>query len=272
MKYINSHYSIFDTCSFQFNTNGYFYNGEGKISLPTETTKLYASMEIDIKGNNCYPFSIYFSDGAYNTAKASTVQLYYNYNKSTLSLYTNDTSRITTSAPSGWHKIYLAIDTVAGTVDFYVDGDKAGTFDGYVKTGVKAINAKLFAAVNNNGSNYQLKFRNVIISDQFFPPNETIIEVPATITNNGFSHDSLYSTETENCTLQATPDLSVLNNYKVTGCNVTMGTTVLGDTIKNIKCDMGTYSKMKEIPATGYGMYFDELPTNISNITMTSKK
>lgn len=273
MKYINKHYSLFNTCTFQFNTaNGYMYNGSGKISLPAETTKLYASMEIDMKGNNSYPFQVYFSDGAYSTIKASTVQLYYNYNKSTLSLYTNDTNRITTPAPSGWHKVYLAIDTVAGTVDFYIDGDKAGTYDGYVKTGVKAINAKLLAAVNNNGSSYQLKFRNVIISDQFFPINETIIEVPTTVTANGFSHDSLYSTETENCTLTVKPDLSVLDGYKVTGCNVTMGTTVLGDTIKHIKCDMGSYSDTKEIPATGYGMYFDELPTNISNITMTSKK
>ena len=78
--------------------------------------------------------------------------------------------------------------------------------------------------------------------------------------------------EAENNTLKLQPDLSVLNNYKVTGCNVGVGTTVLGDTIQHIKLDMGNYSNTKKIPATGKGMYFDNLPTNITNITMTAKK
>ena len=251
------------------------YNGEGKLSLPAETTKLYASMEIDIRGDSCWFFQVYFSDAAYNTVKASTVQLYYNYAKGTICLCTNDATKLSVPAPNGWHKVYLVIDSVAGTIDFYVDGDKIGTCTDYVKTSVKAISAKFRAGINNNGSNYQLKIKNIIISDQYSPINETIIEVPATVTNNGFSYDSntnKYSTETEDSTLQAKPDLSVLNGYKVTACNVGMGTTVLGDTIKNIQCDMGTYSNTREIPATGKGMYFDGLPTSINNITITAKK
>ena len=106
--------------------------------------------------------------------------------------------------------------------------------------------------------------------------NESIILVPATVTADGFSFNSsnnLYSTETENSTLQVTPDLSVLNGYKVTAVNVGMGSTVLGDTIKNVKLDVGSYSKTQEIPTTGNGMYFDGLPTtNINKITVTTKK
>ena len=101
------------------------------------------------------------------------------------------------------------------------------------------------------------------------------MEVPTTVNNTGFTYDSSknqYSTETENSTLQVTPDLSVLDGYKVTGCNVGMGTTILGDTIKNIQCDMGSYSKTKEIPATERGMYFEGLPTKLSKITITAKK
>ena len=172
-----------------------------------------------------------------------------------------------------WHKVYLVIDSVAGTIDFFFDGDKVGTYDGYVKTGVKAISCKI--KLGYYSDSYYTKARNIIISDQYFPPNETVIVVPATVTNNGFSYDSnsgLYSTETENNTLKLQPDLSVLNGYKVTGCNVGMGTTELGDTIKNIKCDMGSYSDTKDIPATGKGMYFDNLPTSINNITVTAKK
>ena len=284
MKYINTNYSLFDTNTFSkffsdTDKGGGFTNGEGKITLPAETTKLYVSMELYTTTNtlsscDCYPLQIYFSDGAYNTSKTSTVHLYVNASGRLLELHTNSTKRMSVSYPVGmWHKVYLAIDTVAGTIDFFFNGDKIGTYDGYVKTGVKAINSKLKLGYYDN--NYYTKAKNIIISDQYFPLNETVIKVPATVTNNGFSYDSssgLYSTETENSTIQATPDLSVLNGYKVTACNVGMGTTVLGDTIKNIQCDMGNYSNTREIPATGKGMYFDGLPTSINNITITAKK
>ena len=193
--------------------------------------------------------------------------------KSLIYLKTNDITRLQTPYTiKNWHKVYLAIDTVAGTIDFYLDGDKVGTYTEHVKTGVKAISCKIKLAKNNS---IYTKARNIIISDQYFPKNEEIIFVPATITNNGFNYDSnsnMYSTEAENSTLQLTPDLSVLDGYRVTAVNVGMGTTTLGDTIKNIKCDMGSYSKTQEIPATGKGMYFDDLPTDIKNITITAKK
>lgn len=278
MKYINTHYSLFDTCSFQFNgTNGYFYNGEAKLTLPAENTKLYVSMEI-YPANicTCWPIQIYMSDGTYNTVNNSTVQLYYYYDRQLLKLCTNDTERIQTpiNGTYRWHKVYLVIDSVVGTVDFFLDGDKVGTYSSYVKTGVKAVSCKIKTNTDSS-DDFRFRIRNIIISDQYFPPNESIIVVPATVENNGFNYDEgtgLYSTETENSTLQVTPDLSVLNDYRVTGCNVAMGTTVLGDTIKNIQCDMESYSDTREVPATNKGMYFDGLPTNISNITVTAKK
>ena len=285
MKYINTRYSIFDSSNFQnyftdSNNGGGFTHGEGKITLPAETTKLYVSMELwsNQNGSNndpsCWPIQIYFSDGTYNTVKESTVQLHVLPYNGKIYLKTNNAERLQTPwTNQQWHKVYLAIDSVAGTVDFYIDGDKVGTYTDYVKTGVKAINCKI--KLSYISSTIYTKARNIIISDQYFPRNEEIILVPATVTADGFSYDSNtneYSTETENSTLQVKPDLSVLNGYKVTGCNVGMGTTKLGDTIKNIKCDMGTYSNTREIPATGQGMYFDELPTSITNITMTAKK
>ena len=284
MKYINTNMSLFDTCDFNkffsdTDKGGGFTNGEGKLILPAETTKLYVSMELYTTTNtlsscDCYPLQIYFSDGEYNTIKPSTLHLYVKASNRSVELHTNNTKRMSTPYTLGiWHKVYLAIDTVAGTIDFYIDGDKVGTYDGYVKTGVKAINSKL--KLGYYDGNYYTKARNIIIADQYFPLNETVIKVPANITNNGFSYDSnsgLYSTEAENNTLKLQPDLSVLNNYKVTGCNVGVGTTVLGDTIQHIKLDMGNYSNTKEIPTTGKGMYFDNLPTNISNITITARK
>lgn len=284
MKYINTRLSLFDTCSFKnyfgdANNGGGFTNGEGKISLPAETTKLYVSMELYTTTNilsscDCWPLQIYFSDGAYNTIKMSTIQIYVGASNYFIELYTNDTKRMRTPYTLGiWHKVYLVIDSVAGTIDFFFDGDKVGTYDGYVKTGVKAISCKIKLGYYNNS--YYTKARNIIISDQYFPPNEEVTEIPTTITSDGWegSGDE-YSTETENSTLMIeSADLSeVLNGYKVTACNVGMGTTGLGDTIKNIKCDMGNYSNTKEIPATGKGMYFDGLPTSINNITITAKK
>ena len=277
MKYINTHMGLFETHSFASWLTDGFTDGEGKINLPAESTKLYFSMELcstsSYSSASCWPAQIYFSDGAYNTVKASTVQLNVYADKSLIYLKTNDITRLQTPYTiNNWHKVYLAIDTVAGTIDFYLDGDKVGTYTEHVKTGVKAINCKIKLAKN---SSIYTKARNIIISDQYFPINETVIKVPATVTNSGFSYDSnseLYSTETENSTLQVKPDLSVLNGYKVTAVNVGMGTTTLGDTIKNLQCDMGSYSKTQEIPATGQGMYFDDLPTSINNITVTAKK
>lgn len=285
MKYINSKYSLFDDHDLSFyndsNGGGYFYNGRAKITIPAETTKLYVSLELYPKNiSSAWVIQVYMSDGAYNTSKNSTVQVYYNYNNSgnygILHLRTNDTNRLQTPiTKEKWNKIYLAIDSQAGTVDFYLNGDKVGTYTGYVKTGVKAISAKIDCD-KQSGSSYQTRMRNIIISDQYFPINESIIMIPATVTNNGFefnNSNNLYSTETENSTLQVTPDLSVLNGYKVTAVNVGMGSTELGDTIKNVKLDMGAYSKTKEIPATGNGMYFDGLPTtNINKFTVTATK
>lgn len=283
MKYINSHYSLFDTSNFQnyfadTNNGGGFTNGEGKITLPAETTKLYVSMELWSNQNGsysdpqCWPLQIFFSDGAYNKFDVlSCVQLNVLPYEGKLYLKTKSTERLQTAWANGiWHKIYLAVDSVAGTIDFYLDGDKVGTYTNYVKTGVKAISAKVKLTYYSDA--YCTKARNIIISDQYFPMSETIIVVPATITNNGFSYDSnsgYYSTEAENSTLQLKPDLSVLNGYRVTACNVFPVTQTQGDTIKNLQCDMGDYSKTNEIRQ---GMYFDGLPTNITNITMTAKK
>lgn len=281
MKYINTTYKLFDSCDFtryfsETSKGGGFCGGEGKISIPAETAKLYVSMELYTEGtssSSCWPIQVYFSDGEYNTAKLSTVQLYLDANNGILYLETNNVKRLNTPFSSKtWHKVYLAVDTTAGTIDYYVDGAKVGTYTDYVKTGVKATSCKI--KLQNAASSLYTKAKNIIISDEYFPLNESVMEVPATVTANGFSYDSnngLYSTETENSTLQLTPDLSVLNDYKITGCNVGMGETVLGDTIKNIKCSMGTYSNTREIPATGKGMYFDGLPKNITDITITAK-
>ena len=268
---------LFESYSFTSWLTDGFTGGEGKINLPAESTKLYFSIELcstsSYSSASCWPVQIYFSDGAYNTVKASTVQLYVETQNSLIYLRTNNTTCLQTPYTTNeWHKVYLVIDTVAGKIDFYLDGDKVGTYDGYVKTGVKAISCKIKLAKN---SSMYTKARNIIISDQYFPKNEEIIFVPATVTNSGFSYDSnseMYSTEAENNTLQVKPDLSILNGYKVTAVNVSIGTTELGDTIKNLQCDMGTYSNTKEIPATGKGMYFEGLPTSINNITVTAKK
>ena len=213
MKYINTRYGLFETHSFQTfyddsNNGGGFTGGEGKISLPAETTKLYMSFELYTTGtssSSCWPVQIYFSDGDYNTVKASTVQiqLQCTYSDNTVYLKTNNTERYkATLDTKRWYRIYLAIDTTAGTVDFYIDGDKVGTYTEHVKTGVKAISCKI--KLINASSNLYTKMRNIIISDQYFPQNEEIIYVPATITNSGFSYDSnsgYYSTEAENSTL-----------------------------------------------------------------------
>ena len=281
MKYINTNYSLFDSCDFNryFNNTdngGGFCGGEGKISLPAETTKLYVSMELYTGGtssSSCWPIHIYFSDTSYDTVAPSTVQLYLDAGNNILYLETNSIKRLNTPfSRKQWHKVYLAVDTTAGTIDYYVDGDKIGTFSDYVKTGVKAINCKI--KLINAASSLYTKAKNIIISDEYFPLNETVIEVPVTVTNSGFTYDNnsgLYSTEAANSTLQVKPDLSGLSDYKITGCNVAMGTTVLGDIIQHLKCDMGNYSSTREIPATGRGMYFDSLPKNISNITLTAK-
>ena len=256
-----------------------FGDGEAKINLNAKKTKLYVAFEIQTDNTSYsyldgYPLQIYMNDTDYGVKNQSTVQFYMkpSANCITLDVNGNEYYRYSRIEPNIWYRIYLVIDTVAGTIDLYLNGGKIYTLTKYVKTGVKAASAKIIC---KHWNNYYVTIKNLIISDEYFPPNETIIEVPATITNNGFNYDSSkneYSTEAENSTLQATPDLSVLDGYKITACNVGMGSTVLGDTIKNIKCDMGSYSDTKEIPATGYGMYFDELPTNISNITMTAKK
>ena len=60
-----------------------------------------------------------------------------------------------------WHKVYLVIDSVAGTIDFYIDGDKVGTYTSYVKTGVKAISAKL-RTNNDSNDNYRFRIRNIM--------------------------------------------------------------------------------------------------------------
>ena len=278
MKYINPKYSLFDSCNFTWladtDNGGGFTGGDGKISIPAENTKLYVSFELYTTGtssSNCWPLQIYFSDGAYNSISASTVQIQLDAGNNVLYLKTNNAERLHIPfVTKKWHKIYISIDSVAGTIDLYLDGDKVGTYDGYVKTGVRAINAKI-RLIRVNSSLYT-KMKNIIISDHFFPLNEEIIVVPATISAGDRNlSDGYYSTDEENSALTVVPDTSVLDGYKVTACNIGMGTTMLGDNIKHLKLESGDFSVTQEIPATGFGMYI-EGSTDIGNITITSQK
>ena len=277
MKYINTKYSLFDSCIFTWladtDNGGGFTGGEGKLSLPAETTKLYVSFELYTTGtssSNCWPVQIYFSDGAYNSISASTVQIHADMGNGNLLLKTNNTERLAIPFTAQiWHKVYLAVDSVAGTIDFYLDGDKVGTYTGYVKTGVKAISAKI--KLQKYGT-LHTKARNFIISDQYFPLNEEVITVPATIAADGWSVSSgTYSTDTEGATLTVTPDASVLDGYNVTACNIGMGAVTLGNTIKNLELKAGDYTTTKEIPATNGGMWIDGF-ADVKTTTITAKK
>lgn len=277
MKYINSKYGLFDTDNFMYlsdtNNGGGFTSGEGKLTLPAATTKLYISFELWSDGVSqvaCWPLQVYFSDGSYNTVKASTVHIHADMGNGNLILKTNNTERLAIPFTAQiWHKVYLAVDSVAGTIDFYLDGDKVGTYTGYVKTGVKAISAKI--KLFKYGT-LCTKARNFIISDQYFPLNEEVITVPATIATDGWSASGgMYSTDTEGATLTVTPDTSVLNGYKVTACNIGIGTTTLGNTIKNLELKAGDYTTTKEIPSTNGGMWIDGF-SDVETTTITAKK
>ena len=286
MKYINSHYGLFDMTSNMEYVNTTinkvkypcFGGGEAKINLNADNTKLYVAFDIQMDSTysymNGFPIQIYMSDGKYNEVIKSTVQVWLKASENFLALnsMSNDVYKYSRFETNTWYRVYLVADSVAGTIDLYVNGNKIYTYTDYVKTGVKAITAKVICKKYNG---YYVTMKNLIISDEYFPPNETIIEVPATVTADGWHYDSsknLYSTETENATLTVTPDLSVLDGYKVTACNVGAGETVLGDTIKKLQLDMGTYSETREIPFTGKGKYWDGLPTNIKRFTVKAKK
>lgn len=286
MKYINSHYLIFDMASNMraltktINNEKYpnFGGGDAKININAETTKLYVAFDIQFDSTysymDGYAIQIYMDDGVYDKAISSTVQFYLKPSQNYATLDVNGKEYYKTGRwyTDTWYRVYLVIDSVAGTVDLYLNGDKIYTCADYVKTGVKAKSAKIMCKQYNG---YYVTMKDVIISDLYFPPNEAIIEVPATVTADGWHYDSsknLYSTETENATLTVIPDLSVLDGYKVTACNVGAGETVLGDAIKNLQLDMGTYSETREIPFTGKGKYWDGLPTNIKQFTVKAKK
>lgn len=281
MKYINSKYSLFDSASsftyFDDSDNGGGFTstgGEAKITLPAETSKLYVSFELYTSGTSfasCWPFQIYFSDGSYNTVKASTVHIHADMGNGNLLLKTNNAERLAIPFTAQiWHKVYLAVDSVAGTIDFYLDGEKVGTYTEYVKTGVKAISAKL--KPYKAASSLYTKIKNIIISDQYFPLNEEVITVPATIAADGWSvSGGTYSTDTEGATLTVTPDASILDGYKVTACNIGIGTATLGDTIKNLELKAGDYTTTKEIPSTNGGMWIDGF-TDVKTTTITAKK
>ena len=277
MKYINSKYGLFDTDNFMYLSDtahgGGFTSGEGKLTLPATTTKLYISFELWTDGAqqvSCWPLQVYFSDGSYNTVKASTAQIHADTGNGNLLLKTNDTERLAIPFTAQiWHKVYLAVDSVAGTIDFYLDGDKVGTYTEYVKTGVKAISAKI--KLQKYGT-LHTKARNFIISDQYFPLNEEVITVPATIAADGWSvSGGTYSTDTEGATLTVAPDTSILNGYKVTACNIGIGTATLGDTIKNLELKAGDYTTTREIPATNGGMWIDGF-ADVKTTTITAKK
>ncbi|ORT99651.1 hypothetical protein D081_1801 [Anaerovibrio sp. JC8] len=286
MKYMNTSYMLFDMASNMksltktLNSIKYpcFGGGDAKINLNAENTKLYVAFEVQYDYNTLYldgyPMQIFMDDGGYGIVKPSTVQFYLkpSGNYMTLNINGKEIYKTPRTTENTWYRVYLVVDSVAGIVDLYLNGDKIYSYTSYVKTGVKATGVRLVLQKYNS---YYVTMKNLIISDEYFPPNEEIVELPATVTADGWTYDSSsnkYSTEQENSTLTVTPDMTVLDGYKVTACNVGAGSTVLGDTIKNIKCDVGTYSNTKEIPSTGIGMYFDNLPTNISNITITAKK
>ena len=88
MKYINTHYSLFDMASnMRYVTTTInnvkspcFGGGEAKINLNAETTKLYIAFDIQYDSTYAYmdgyPIQVFFSDGGFGIVKPSTIQFY----------------------------------------------------------------------------------------------------------------------------------------------------------------------------------------------------
>ena len=173
-----------------------------------------------------------------------------------------------------FYKLYITADTQKGEVKFYIDGELAYTYSDFIKNSatLTSFRVRLYGWSKDQCT----RMKNLIVSDKFFPWNETLVILDKNIDKGSWSVDSNgnYSTDEEGAQMTIKPtSLKAGDGMEISDINLLMPSTTAGTEITKIQVDCGKYNNVVDLSTKGQGKWCMCVPTTPNDaITITAKK
>lgn len=189
MKYINTALPNFDAVEGQWDYSGGEMKslGDGTAIGIVNISADKVFVKLDWKSFSSYRVSgsllgVYLENNNY-------VNVYHDGSYGNLSIRVNNNAlshKYDYSTSKAWRHIFLIVDTVAGTVDFYLDKYFKERITNDKIKGSKVSCCKFYLRREN--TTYS-SMRNLIVSDERVSLNETLYELPLNMISNTFEMD-----------------------------------------------------------------------------------
>lgn len=274
MKYINPYYPWFTSIGnmkYSGSKDGCLAaDGWGIVVLDEDTgthMKMSFDMMITASYMNEYTAGFYFK--SVRDKAVDDVFLYVN-NSNYMEIRLANKNVLTTSFKVSrgiWYHVFLDVDTVAGCITVYVDGNKIGEYTDYVKTGAMAKDFRFYL----NSSYYKMK--NMIVTDGELSINETIMEVETSVESCEWNEaQDGYSTEDIGKKIVLKPARTKIDGYTITAAGIVWENALGSDNVPSVNISMGQKSKKVQLPSGNShnaGACFDRVVA-LENIVVTS--
>lgn len=274
MKYINPYYPWFDsvgTVHASGSKDGCFSlnkAGWSKVML-NEDSGTHMKMGLDMKfsflyGNAPLVSFIYKRDetGLGNIVSIMHEEDYFRVNVENKIFRTD----FKLQEANVWHRIFLSVDTINGIVLFYIDGKKIGEYE-FIKTGVSLSMFQIYTDYNN------IVCKNIIVTDGQLSPNETVIELTASVDGNEWDVTTEgYATDNVGKNIVLKPDKNEIYSYTITAASMVLENAISSDNVPAITASMGGKSKRIQLPSSNSRTVwacFDDVDA-LDNIVITS--
>lgn len=166
-----------------------------------------------------------------------------------------------------WHRIFFDVDTVKGIILLYADGKKIGEYTEFTQTGVSVFEFNILTDYD------AIVCKNIIVTDGQLSPNETVIELTASVDSNEWDVTTEgYATDNVGKNIVLKPGKTKIDGYKITAASMVLENAISSDSVSAITASMCGKSEKIQLPSGNSSTVwacFDEVDS-LDNIVVTS--
>lgn len=168
-----------------------------------------------------------------------------------------------------WCHVMLDVDSTAGIIAIYADGQKIGEYKNYTKKGASLKTFKFYL----NSVSFRMK--NFIVTDGELSSNEIVMEVPVSVLSSEWTESQgSYSTEAVCKSIVLKPAKTRIDGYTITGAGIIWEEAIGSDNAQALNTVMGQKTGRIQLPSgksCNAGICFDGVDV-LENIVITSAK